>query len=264
MENIPYEAIRNPNLPWGYWLQADENGYPPLRDEHGNPWDSVRDCLWRGRLRMADSSRWDVEDQLEFLLALLAAIDRRVVHIEEKTIDLFQGAWALHTHYSLWLDGAGLTDGGLTGSLTLEGRAILVMLASTRSVESAPVPIGLPVLAPRVGLDRGETREERERVLASQEAFACDLPFRFVRASIMRKPGIKLTGIEIGDNIPLTRVLWSMCFPDDHARDRLFAWLSHRLDRWQEWGALVGREGAQALSDHLLQLAFADLPALAG
>lgn len=264
MKDIPYEAIRNPNLPWGYWLQADENGYPPLRDEQGNPWNSVRDCLWRGRLGMADSSRWEVENQLEFLLALLAAIDRRIVHVEEKVIDLFRGAWELHAHYSLWLNGAGLTTGGLTGWLTVEGRAILVMLTSTRSAKSAPVPIGLPVLAPRLGLDRGETREERERVLASQEAFARDLPFRFVRTSISRQPAIKLTGVEIGENVPLTRVLWSMSFADDHARDRLFAWLSHRLDRWQEWGALAGRQGAQALSDHLLQLAFCDLPALAG
>lgn len=263
MEDIPYEALRNAALPWGYWLQADEDGYPPLRDEQGNPWNSVRDCLWRGRLRMADGSRWEVENQLEFLLALLAAIDRRIVHVEEKVVDLFQGAWNLHAHYSLWLDGAGLTTGGLTGSLTAEGRAILVMLASTRSAQSAPVPIGLPVLTPGRGLDRGETREERGRVLASQEAFARDLPFRFVRASISRQPAIKLTGIEIGENIPLTRVLWSMRFPDDHARDRLFAWLSHRLDRWQEWGALAERHGAQALSDHLLQLAFCDLPALA-
>lgn len=139
---------------------------------------------------------------------------------------------------------------------------MLVMLASTRSAGSAPLPIGLPALTPRMGLDRGETRDERERVLASQEAFARDLPYRFVREAIADRPGIKLMGVQIGSNIPLTRILWSMSFPDDHARDRMFAWLAHRIDRWEEWGELSARKGARVLSELLLELAFADRPAL--
>jgi hypothetical protein len=69
---------------------------------------------------------------------------------------------------------------------------------------------------------------------------------------------IKLLGHGLGGHIPLTRVLWSMTFPDDYARDRMFCWLAHRLDRWQAWGEMAAEQGAQALSEHLLQLRFAD------
>lgn len=257
MNDSPYAERCNPNLPWGYWLIASEDG-EELRDEHGNLWESVRDCLWRGRLRMGSHNIDTVESQLEFLLAILVAIDRRIVQPEESVHDLFDGAWHLHDHYGLWLEGAGLTTQGITGQLTEEGKAVLLMLASTRSAGSAPLPIGLAALTPRIGLDRGETKQERERVLAANEAFARELPYRFVREPIGTRPAIKLLGAQIGRNLPLTRTLWSMTFPDDHARDRLFAWLVHRIDRWDEWGDLVVRKNAPALSNHLLQLAFAD------
>lgn len=68
----------------------------------------------------------------------------------------------------------------------------------------------------------------------------------------------KLIGPPEGANIPLGRVLWSMNFGDDFARDRLFAWLIHRLDRWEAWTELASLKGAQALSEHFLQLRFAD------
>ena len=261
MDDIPYAALRNPNLPWGYWLVASEDG-EWLYDEDGNAWDSVRDYLWTHRLRMGHHPANAVEDQLEFLLAVLVAIDRRVVKTEERVRDLFDGLWHLQAFYAHWLEGVGLTSNNRVEDLTQEGRAVLVMLASTRSAGSAPLPIGLPTLTPRMGLDRGETRDERERVLASQEAFARHLPYRFVRETIADRPGIKFMGIQIGSNVPLTRVLWSMSFLDEHARDRMFAWLAHRLDRWEEWGELAARKGARELSELLLQLAFADRPAL--
>lgn len=167
----------------------------------------------------------------------------------------------LHGHYLLWLQSVGLTTRPLGDALTDEGRAVLVMLASTRSATSAPLPIGLATLDPRMGLDHGATREERERVLAAHEAFAQDLPARFVRAAIAGQPGITLVAEQRGRNIPLTRVLWSQVFPDDHARDRLYAWLAGRIDRWEVWADLAEHKGSQALSDRLLLLAFADRPA---
>lgn len=259
MDDIPYPAKRNPNLPWGYWLVASEDG-ERLYDEDGKGWDSVRDYLWTCRLRMGPRSAKAVEAQLEFLLSVLVAIDRRVVKTEERVKDLFDGLWHLQDFYGYWLEGVGLTCDSRIEELTHEGRAVLVMLASTRSGMSAPLPIGLPTLTPHIGFDRGETRQERERVLAVQEAFARNLPYRFTRETIGQHPGIKLMGVQIGSNIPLTRVLWSMTFPDYHARDRLFAWLAHRLDRWEQWGELAVHKGARELSDHLLELAFADRP----
>lgn len=260
MDDIPYAAKRNPNLPWGYWLVASEDG-ERLYDEEGNAWDGVRDYLWTCRLRMGPRSAKAVEAQLEFLLAVLVAIDRRVVKTEERVRDLFEGLWHLQEFYGHWLAGVGLISNNRVEELTHEGRAVLVMLASTRSATSAPLPIGLPTLTRRIGLDQGETKQERERVLAVQEAFARDLPYRFMRDTIGEHPGIKLMGVQIGSNIPLSRVLWSMSFPDDHARDRLFAWLAHRIDRWEEWGELAAHKSARELSELLLELAFADRPA---
>ena len=207
---------------------------------------------------MARRSHWEFINQLEFLLAVLAGIDRRIVHIEEQVRDLFQDSWDLAFHYACWLKGQGLSDG--FDKLTAEGRAVLVMLASTRPRSAAPIPIGLPTIAPQRGFDRGETREERERIFAVNEKFALNLPARFIREEIDEFPGIKLIGPPEGANIPLGRVLWSMTFGDDFARDRLFAWLIHRLDRWEAWTALASLQGAQALSEHFLQLRFADEP----
>ena len=49
-----------------------------------------------------------------------------------------------------------------------------------------------------------------------------------------------------------------MLFPDSYARDRMLFWMNERVDRWQDWGGLAYRQGARALTERLLQLAFAD------
>ena len=254
---IPYEQRRNPNLPYGYWCIADPDGYPHLIDEHGRRWPSLREYIWCGRLGMARGSNWEFTAMTEFLLAVLAAIDRRMVYIEERVDDLFAGAWDIARNYGAWLEGHKLAE-GLTGDLTPEGRAILVALASTRSAEAAPIPIGLPTVAPWRGLDGGDTQEERKRAFKVNAAFAENLPGRFIREQIGREWGIKLIGAPEGPNIPLGRVLWTMTFPDQYARDRLFAWLVHRIDRWEAWTALASKHGAQAFTEHILRLRFAD------
>ncbi|RIV85182.1 hypothetical protein [Aurantiacibacter zhengii] len=256
-QNIPYKQRRNPNLPWGYWCIADPDDYPHLVDEYGRRWPSLREYIWCGRLGMARGSNFEFTAMTEFLLAVLAAIDRRVVYIEEKVNDLFSGSWDVARNYGAWLEGQELAE-GLTGGLTPEGRAILVALASTRGAEAATVPIGLPTIAPWRGLDGGDTREERERIVKVNEAFAESLPGRFKREVIARRPGIRLVGAPEGANIPLGRVLWTMTFADEYARDRLFAWLVQRLDRWEAWTQLAIKDGAQAFTEHILRLRFAD------
>jgi len=258
-KDIPYEQRRNVNLPFGYWCIADPDRYPHLVDETGKRWASLREYIWCGRLGMAEGSNWEFEYLTEFLLAVLAVIDRRTVYVEEKVHDLFQGSWEVARHYGAWLEGQKLCH-GLTERLTPEGRAILVALASTRSADSAPIPIGLPTVAQWRGLDGGETRAERERIFKTNETFALNLPGRFLRERIGNQPGIKLIGAPEGANIPLGHVLWTITFADDHARDRLFAWLIHRLDRWEAWTELASERGAQALTEHLLHLRFADEP----
>ena len=173
-QDIPYEQRRNINLPFGYWCIADPDGDPHLIDELGRRWTSLREYIWCGRLGMAQGSDWQFTAMTEFLLAVLAAIDRRIVHVEERVNDLFGGAWDIAGHYGSWLEGHKLAE-GLTGDLTPEGRAILVALASTRGAGEAPIPIGLPTIARWHGLDGGDSRKERERVFKVNESFALDL-----------------------------------------------------------------------------------------
>ena len=68
----------------------------------------------------------------------------------------------------------------------------------------------------------------------------------------------RLSGVGLGLNVPLTRVLWSTLFPDSYARDRMLFWLHERIDRWPAWGELAYRQGARALTERFLHLAFAD------
>ena len=256
--NPPYENLRNPNLPWGYWCLNDPAGDPPLVDETGRRWQSLREYLWVGRLGMDPGTGLDLDRHCEFLLAVLAALDRRTVPIEEFTTDFFRGYWDLARHYESWLKGQGVS-GGLEAPLTPEGRAILVTLASTRAPEHVPIPIGLPIIDNWQGFNLGTTKEERERIFKQSEDFALELSGRFVRAYILDKPGIKLIGMPDGNNIPLSRVLWSLTFPDEYARDRLFAWLVQRLDRWEAWTQMAREKGARMLSEHFLRLRFANL-----
>ncbi len=259
MVKRPYEERRNASLPWGYWLHA-EPGQSALIDEDGSRWDSVRHCLWQSRLGLPRRHLQFMDSQFEFMLAILAAHDRHIVPIEEKVLDLCEGSWTLRDYFETWLEAVGLLMDRRIPGLTTEGRAVLLMLASTRSTEYAALPISPASLALTHGLDRGATREERERVMAQIEARTSELPFRFVRDVIGGRAAIKLVGLNIGSNIPLVRTLWAIELPDNHARDRLFAWIAQRVDRWQSWGSLAREGGAQALSEHFLQLVLADHP----
>jgi hypothetical protein len=260
-EDLPYERRRNPNLPWGYWCRVSDQEWPPLFDENGREWTSLREYFWSERLGMASASEHDREHALEVLLSVLVAIDRRVIGIEEKVIDLFQDCWHLARQFlGHWLEGLGLTDEGLSGSLTPEGRAVLVMLASTRSLRAAPIPIGLPVFEATNGPDLDAARAVNESVMDQCDAFAEKLEFRFVREDVAGRPAIKLIGPPTGNNVPLARTLWSIDFPRLHERDRLYRWLVDRIDRWEDWAERARQHGAQALSEHLLRLRFADEP----
>ena len=259
-----YASRRNPKLPWGHWLMVDDHGSDRIIDEEGRHWSSVRDCLWRSRLGMPKLDR-DVQDEgLEFLLTVLAVIDRRLLGIEEFTHALFNDSMVVAAHYAQWLIGQGLVEhnscGRPDGPLTCEGYAVLVMLASTRSPEHAPIPIGLNWINNRRGLDHGKPHKGLKELLSKQEALADQLQYRFVRRDIFDTPGIALVGEGLGPTIPLRRTIWSLSFPDNHARDRFYLWLHERLDRWLDWGEMAQAKSGRVLSEHLLQLAFADRP----
>ncbi|MBH9538184.1 hypothetical protein [Novosphingopyxis sp. YJ-S2-01] len=106
-DEIPYSDRFNPNLSWGYWLvaQGELDGLPPLTDHTGQRWPSVREYFWVSRLGMARIPRDDTRnEELEFMLATLVSLDRRVIHTEERALDLF-GSWDLSRHYLTWLAG---------------------------------------------------------------------------------------------------------------------------------------------------------------
>lgn len=254
----PYGDNRNPQLHWGYWLTVNYEERPPLLDELGNGWSSVREYLWVDRLGMASGSPHDQECALEVLLSVLAALDRQVISIEEKVIDLFADSWHLaRQFFGLWLQGQGLVEDGLARGLTSEGTAILKMLASTRSRGAAPIPIGLPVFKALKGPDLGADPAVREAIMEQCDTFAATLPCRFVRKDVAGRAAISLTGPPSGNNIPLARTLWSLSFPHDYERDRFYRWLVDRMDRWEGWSDRARHYGAQALSEHLLRLCFA-------
>lgn len=263
--DIPYHERRNANLPWGYWLLAvGDASSPPLIDDMGRPWRSVREAFWVSRLSMAPLMQTAVmHNELEFLLAVMVAIDRRIIPTEEAALDLL-GGWDRSRFYTAWLHGQRLVTpcpGHDTHTeLSPEGRAVVLMLASTRSPKDAPMAIGLPTLRPYHGLGQGMNADAREAILSAQERAAALLQYRFQRETIGSLHAIVLVGSGLGPNIPLQRRLWSMTFPDLYARDRFYLWLHDRLDRWQAWGERAYERGARSLSEHLLQVRFCDEP----
>ncbi len=154
--DLPYEAIRNPHLSWGYWIILDAVGHPtwPLVDEQGERWGSLRHALWHGRLSMGGLTHALVpeeDEQCEVLLFVLAAISRTIVSTSESVHDLFAGDWRQTGHYAQWLTGHGLITPCHTlagAKLTCEGTAILRMLAETRGRGSAGVPVAIASLHP--------------------------------------------------------------------------------------------------------------------
>lgn len=84
-----YGDSRHPDLPWGYWLTSsgDVHGEPPLVDEQGRQWGSVREAFWSGRLGFPNVHyRW-VDAVLGFMLSFLAIHDGRFVAKEERIRD---------------------------------------------------------------------------------------------------------------------------------------------------------------------------------
>ena len=250
---MTYEDIRNPALPWGYWLHSDAAGYGrPLVDEQGRRWNNVREAFWIGRLGMKNSL--NLEENLERLMSYLAAISRRVVQVEESAHDLFAGEQDFDRFYQTWVYSQGMIGGEppLGTGISAEGHAALVMLASTRPSQVRGIPVGseaIAMLAPSKASDN-ETAAWLDRV----EAMSAKLPFRFERRELWRKPAVALVGDGLGEVVPLRRTLWVQSFSDNRSRDQFHVWLAHRLDRWENWGNMAFERGAPMLTQHLLAM----------
>ena len=250
---MKYEDIRNPALPWGYWLHSDGAPYgPPLVDEQGRRWRTVREAFWMGRIGMPTS--FMMEEHLERLMAFLAVISRRVVHVDENAHDLFAGEQDFERFYRTWVYSQGLVGGDppFGTGIGAEGHAVLVMLASTRQSQIRGIPVGseaIATLAPSKASD-AETAAWLDRV----EAMSAKLPFRFERRELWSKPAVALVGDGLGEVVPLRRTLWMQSFSDNPSRDRFHVWLAHRLDRWECWGNMAFDRGAPVLTQHFLAM----------
>ena len=93
----------------------------------------------------------------------------------------------------------------LSGSLTPEGRAILVMLASTRRLADRLRPVGLPTLRHWQGLKQGMDEESCGTIIRAQEAVAQRLRYRFVTEKLPKQPAIVLLVDGLGINVSIRR-----------------------------------------------------------
>ena len=250
----PYGSDR----PWGWHLRSatKRNGSVVILDEEGNQFESVRDIFWRKRLGMSDSDPRIRDEQLEFILAVLASKRQDVIGTAETIHSLFYGSSEHYRFYFYWLYSIGLTAGGigdpLAAGLSEEGMAVLRMLAATRPLSVAAIPVGTEGIA-AFGPPDTDAECSREKFKAL-EGKARRLPFVFVRERLFQEPTISLLHRNPRDPIPMARTLWSMPFHDEASRDRMYLWLHGRLDRWTGLGEVARREGANALTQQLLAL----------
>ncbi len=260
-EPIRYDEDRHPDLPWGYWLTSigDVAGQPPLMDEEGREWQSVREAFWAARLGLADVSCWQSEETLDFMLHYMAIVDGRFVASEEKARDIFMGDRHFGDFFDVFLQAAGLVEKH-GRRLTLEGRAVLQMLIATRRREYANEDIGLDWIAATRGLARSAERRAAAELVEQREQVAARMVHRFATGTIDGVPVVKLIGLRITKEVPVRSTLWSMSWleGDRHARDCFYLWLVERIDRWDVWSEMVTEHGTRALTEHFMKLAFCD------
>lgn len=253
-----YANDRHPDLPWGYWLvSSGDSGRPPLIDENGNEWDSVREAFWSGRLGLPDSVSAD--RILGFMASYMAIVDGRFVAKDECVRDIFEGDRHVAELYQVFLEAAGLI-GRNSGQLTPEGRAVLLMLIATRTLDDAQDDVGMDWIVANRTVAGWKERQSATEQVERGEQVAARMMHRFATDEIDGKPAVKLIGLRITREIPVRSTLWTMTWDDQNRydRDRFYLWLLERIDRWDTWSEMVSREGARALTEHFMKLAFCD------
>ncbi len=255
------ERHRPGELPWGWWLRSRSG---VLEDEDGRTWRSVRDAFWQGELGFGDIQF--AREQHELLLRALSALDRPCAAREHQH-DLFGGDMMFWRFYQCWLGSIGMIETVDTwgkpvnffrGRLSPEGRSVLMMLRATREPEWEALPMAsvMDAVAQSMGSAADGARE------AALQAFERGIGFRrhiFARERVGRSHLVTLTGMSggLGARMPVRRVSWSISFEDAATRDDLFAWFAMRVDRWEDWGEMAHRQGANAFGQHILSLVVA-------
>ncbi|OBX18929.1 hypothetical protein A9995_10325 [Erythrobacter sp. QSSC1-22B] len=238
---------------------SDVPGQPPLIDEDGREWASVREAFWVGRLCLPSiHSRW-ANEIMEFMGSYLAIIDGRFVAAEERVADIFLGDRHLEQFFRAYLFAAGLLQES-DGRPTAEGRAVLLMLVATRVREDIDDNVGLDWITATRTAASGPRRRAAADQVERRERAAALMAHRFATDMIGGEPVVKLIGLRITAEIPVRSTLWSMSWPtrDRFARDQFYPWLLERIDRWDDWSEMVTQDGARALTEHFMKLAFCD------
>jgi hypothetical protein len=256
-----YGDDRHPDLPWGYWMVSIGSvpGESPLIDEEGREWGSVREAFWIDRLGLPSIHSGWMSGIMEFMASYLAIADGRFFAPEERVRDIFLGDGHLDQFFRAYLLAAGLVN-DTDGRPTPEGRSVLLMLMATRTREDAAEDVGLDwIIANRTAASHSERVAAAEQV-ERRERVAARMAHRFSTDTIGNDPVVKLIGLRITREIPVRSTLWTMTWPDGDrlARDRFYLWLLERIDRWDEWSEMVSRDGARALTEHFMKLAFCD------
>lgn len=252
MTGSRYERIQN-DLPWGWWLRSTKKG---LEDGEGGIWPNVRTAFWEGRLQMPSTDH--AGEQLELLLRVLTAIEAHWRLPAEANHDIFGGDYMFWRFCMCWLASIGMLDvpergDPLSANLSDEGRAVMRMLQATRNPAWVDLPMGAVVEAVHKANLQGAD-EAREAALRSFEGGMTPLRHIFARERAGRAHLVTLTSIDLGERMPVRRVVWSISFLDESARDDLFGWLAGRVHRWSDWGGIARAKGAHGLTAHLLNL----------
>jgi len=260
-EGERYGDDRHSALPWGYWLTSmgDVPGRPPLVDDEGREWDSVREAFWIGRLGLPSVYDHAANEIMEFMASYLAILDGRFVAPEERVRDIFAGDRHLDRFFHAYMLASGLVQ-DFDGRPTPEGRAVLLMLIATRQREDAGEEVGLEWIVANRTVARSAERMAAAARVERAEHVASRMAYRFVTDMIGREPVVKLIGLRITREIPVRSSLWSMSWPDGDriARDRFYLWLLERIDRLADWSDMVTPNGARTLTEHFMKLAFCD------
>lgn len=244
-------------LPWGWWLR-EFDGH--LVDEQGARWGSVRDAFWQGHLKFPENHH--AQEQHELMLRVLTNIDAMWRNVTEQKEDIFDDHMMFWRFYFCWLGSVGMleltTSGGVTLSvfeapLSDEGRSVMLMLQATREPGWEHLPMR-DVVEAATRHDLGADDDIREEALHAFEQAVGRRRWTFERGSLHRSHLVTLTGLMAHARMPTLSVIWSQSFADRRTRDEFFAWIAGRVDRWDDWGEIAYRRGADALTSHLLRL----------
>ena len=212
---MDYEEIRATGQPWGYWLRVMPDG-PPLLDEDGSRWADVRHCFWEKRLGMPRARDTVRDEQLECLLGVLLARSHRMLPATATAHDMLEGSLLFYRIYLHWLCAQGLLDAAdgeaFSATLTVEGDAVIRMLAATRPLALANEPVQ-PTAYDLLRAMEGIVGDSSSRMLAA-EALARTQHQAFVREQLAGSVSIALVMMGGSGQLPFQRTIWTHTFPD--------------------------------------------------